>query len=621
MQFGQLALFILSLIFLTSISFAVIPETTHTVGPYVEGKTFTVEGARFTVEDIVAKGTYSPFSGSCVLSTSNSYVLVNFGGSIRDGTTNLSQGESDEFIIPETATSRGVRTTLELEDIDATFTYTCLFTCSCAVSSSSKKATFVVTTREEYYCTDPDEGNPLYASTATSVTAKTIKSNKTNSTHINLYTIGQVSGQSIFPDVCVNATHLKERKCTEGSILDDSIITSATNYVCSSGRFVLGDPVCTDNDGIDATTAGTVTVSRQKEGVSRIVATYGDSCIDANTAREAACSGTSMINRSIACPTGYSCTGTKCIPPIGPTSTIEEFCSDNDADSLTVRGTTRAGARNSTTLIEVSGNDEQDGCVDSNTVKEYSCDGSVRVALDRDCPSGQVCSSGKCVAPSVTATPYCSDTDGGQKPELKGTVEWGLEDSNGNIIERNTVNDECLSQTVLSEYYCDNAEQRNSRVTCASDQICQGGGCITKGEPPKPQPPPTPPPQPPKDDEIKIAADNAIKDAESTINIAQNANKNVSEAKTLISSAQDSFDKGDYKNALSLANSAKELAIKANEIRKPEEKTALDQNTVLAIGAIILVIIVLVYSYMKKKGGNEKVAPVTGQEKPPVTVQ
>lgn len=79
------------------------------------------------------------------------------------------------------------------------------------------------------------------------------------------------------------------------------------------------------------------------------------------------------------------------------TSPLSYTCTDNDVFSsnpINSRGivivASSAGERNVYT----------DGCLDINTVREYSCDSltSQQIYLDQSCPDGRVCKLGRCMA-------------------------------------------------------------------------------------------------------------------------------------------------------------------------------------------------------------------------------
>lgn len=585
----------IAILIIASVLFAGIAPGTFYTGPHRVNDTFDIENRVVKIINIYARGS---FTGGLCKTSSSSYALIKHPTGIGSGTTtsNLSRFEDVDFSIKETETGLSIPINMEVSNIDG---YYGEFCSGLAAPSSRNVTVKLAIAPETYYCNDPDAtGLPLPQTVAGYATAKKIvpEDVRGDITFFVLAQSGVDPETHTISDVCINATTVKERTCNADNEVSSQIINCNSMSVCANNRCVVGDIVCNDGDGADTTTAGTVTISRQKEGIGRVTATYTDSCVDSNTAREFSCSGTSVVNTTIACPAGYNCAGTKCIP-----AGDIVFCTDSDGNSISTKGTSRSGTRNAATLVETSGNDEQDGCVNSDTVREYVCEGDNRIARERDCSDGQICSDGKCISePEATAPPYCSDTDGGIDTSKKGTVEYGVED----LVT--IQNDECVSETTLLEYYCESALGRGTTITCAADQICKEGKCVTKEAKP-PKPPPTPPPTPPIEEAIKKLAEDRIKEANEAIIIASQANKNVDNAKIKLVQAQAAFDNDNYEKAASLADEAKKLAIQAKEIEaKPQ--MAIDQNILMMIGAAVIIII-LILLYLKTRKNQEKLKP------------
>jgi hypothetical protein len=104
-----------------------------------------------------------------------------------------------------------------------------------------------------------------------------------------------------------------------------------------------------------------------------------------------------------------------------------------------------------------------DACIDSGNLREAICSNNVATSTILSCPSGHVCSGGACIKLS------CTDSDGGQKKDVLGQTTY----NNGTAST-----DECISNSVVKEYYCDNGAIASTQITCGSGMYCDGGVCI-----------------------------------------------------------------------------------------------------------------------------------------------
>jgi hypothetical protein len=152
-----------------------------------------------------------------------------------------------------------------------------------------------------------------------------------------------------------------------------------------------------------------------------------------------------------------------------------------------------------------------DTCVDSGTIKEYYCSGTLSQytqqscgtdgytsgnycmngdvyrnytdyfcgsgvcsstttpQLQQDCVTGQYCSSGACYW-----NDSCSDTDGGFVMTVQGTTSGYF----SNQPYSNT--DVCQTNTTLTEFYCSGSYSHNSTVSCMTNTttLCSNGACV-----------------------------------------------------------------------------------------------------------------------------------------------
>ncbi len=144
------------------------------------------------------------------------------------------------------------------------------------------------------------------------------------------------------------------------------------------------------------------------------------------------------------CSSGYICSS-------AGNCTRNTTCTDSDGGmNIYVFGT----ATNGTT----SGSDV---CTSSAYIKEYYCSNNKVVYAAKYCSYG--CANGACRSTPLFS---CNDTDGGNKPLVKGTTF--------NLSVSKT--DECLNKTSLKEYYCSIGNVKSITQTCYSG--CSEGACL-----------------------------------------------------------------------------------------------------------------------------------------------
>lgn len=109
----------------------------------------------------------------------------------------------------------------------------------------------------------------------------------------------------------------------------------------------------------------------------------------------------------------------------------------------------------------------------ANTLVEYSCILQKTRFTTVVCGSG--CNGGECSAP-----PYCTDSDGGDNSNAKGTVNKIFSRGAGRSLEMETQTDACVSGK-LKEYFCNNdASIGFKEESCTRG--CFNGRCIKEGE-------------------------------------------------------------------------------------------------------------------------------------------
>ena len=96
-------------------------------------------------------------------------------------------------------------------------------------------------------------------------------------------------------------------------------------------------------------------------------------------------------------------------------------------------------------------------------VKKFQEEHNIKVTGEVGPQTREVLNDLYCVSPVI-----CVDSDGGNNPNIKGTVTIGSQ----------TYTDICASGTTLKEHYCSNNQLQTSVITCPTGSICQNGVCI-----------------------------------------------------------------------------------------------------------------------------------------------
>ncbi len=142
----------------------------------------------------------------------------------------------------------------------------------------------------------------------------------------------------------------------------------------------------------------------------------------------------------------------------------EERCEDTDGGmDIHTKGVT---------TVNKGGSDEwakEDFCFDSRTLYEYYCEGGALTHEVIKCP----CSNGVC-EPILDYT-ECVDSDGGNDKHVKGEITLIKHYTDGEIVEEHPVEDHCISETGLIEYFC--GEDGNFRKYTYTCLYCSNGVC------------------------------------------------------------------------------------------------------------------------------------------------
>ncbi len=253
-------------------------------------------------------------------------------------------------------------------------------------------------------------------------------------------------------DYCHNDTQVVEYVCQNGAAKSKSL-PCPSGTTCNGGA-CWTKPNCTDSDGMDLYTAGTVTTDN---------GTYADTCDNANTVNEWICFGGALaLNASLPCPAGTTCSNGACAyqePASPPAGWVSGACADSDGGiNIPQIGTIWYGNGLATT----------DTCAADDQLLEYYCNGTNMAYLRVNCVSG-TCAHGTCTPLPGQGVPAltCADSDGGINYGVKGTMN----------TQNATYTDSCASANMLYEYYCDGSIGSVQTHDCGANSICLGGIC------------------------------------------------------------------------------------------------------------------------------------------------
>jgi hypothetical protein len=243
-----------------------------------------------------------------------------------------------------------------------------------------------------------------------------------------------VSGGDYESDYCLDTLVVVENFCSASGEASSEQIPCPAGYSCSNGACEATP--CTDSDGgMVLGTKGTAS-SGSDSGT--------DSCEDSSTLIEYICRNGEVESEEVGCPSSKECIDGAC---------TELQCTDTDGgENSNEAGTASKGSLS-----------QSDSCFDSNTVKEYYCEGGDIKSRNIDCARDDVCIQGECVS-----APSCIDTDGGKDRYTFGTTSYG-----GDSEE-----DACYNEEKVVEYYCEDEEIKSVQLVCGSGYKCDSGVCV-----------------------------------------------------------------------------------------------------------------------------------------------
>lgn len=180
---------------------------------------------------------------------------------------------------------------------------------------------------------------------------------------------------------------------------------------------------------------------------------YNDTCVVSDVVKKYYCADDVMKAMNEECPPGYVCKFGACEEYVGT-------CDDSDANDIMFKGHVDISE------APFSSSRETDECYDDGSVREWLCDdegieGYYELIY---CGSGLRCENGKCVKSD------CSETDGGDNPEIEGEVETG----DGDVFK-----DDCLDDYTLKEYYCYGERAESKTYDCVGR--CKSDACTLVG--------------------------------------------------------------------------------------------------------------------------------------------
>ncbi len=474
MQYSRI---LLILLLLTGFLFA----ANYDMGPYSEGQTFYIENKAVQIKTLVIKAVYSSQINMCGYDSEQTYVDLITPEGFRG---NLHVGESTTFNVKESSTNTDVPITVMVSNVAATYTQqgnpvTC--------TASNKKVTFVVIIpspgSNSGYCTDPDasesQGGIFIKTTISQV--GTITSSKTSSTAINLI----ANTASPATDTCylngnvASGGQIRERFCsvTDNNQIRSNTVDCPANYQCNDGACKEITYTCTDNDGDNKNIASSVIERQYVGGILNTSTTKNDFCIDLD-------GGNGDLGEYLCNTDGKGYVGPRSCAPgncqngacVGAAQEMEEFCSGTQEGSLdpAVKGGVINGTRPVGGIGE--GQIQEDVCTANDRVKEFFCRGTTADSITNFCPNGKQCQDGACM--TIGNVPFCSDSDNGDDKLVKGTINYGVLDADGDAIQNTTLIDSCTATGKVLEYYCNGNAKVEHEVDCSSGQICSNGACV-----------------------------------------------------------------------------------------------------------------------------------------------
>lgn len=275
----------------------------------------------------------------------------------------------------------------------------------------------------EHYCSDSDGGKAYNVKGTVNSDAGSFSDSCSSSMLVEYYCDGL-------------AGKLQKKACPAG---------------CSEGACVEeAVPLCSDSDGDDAFVKGSV--------VSHLGEQLTDSCMGDDSVMEYFCLNNQVSRKAVGC--GIACDDGACI----------EECIDSDGKDTSTAGVVKTPVES---LV--------DGCVDDNSVLEFTCENGAAMKSQVPCADGK-CRDGVCVIEAgegQSESFKCSDSDNGDI-YIKGKAT--VSGTNGDVA---SFVDECLNKGTLKEYKCQKATTMEGIgaesilgevVRC--DDGCMNGACI-----------------------------------------------------------------------------------------------------------------------------------------------
>jgi hypothetical protein len=212
----------------------------------------------------------------------------------------------------------------------------------------------------------------------------------------------------------------------------------------ASGNVRITSSQCSDSDGgRNFNQKGRLTYTR-----GTTVRNYEDSCSSGSRISEYYCSSFQTIKRTTAnCPNGGSCVDGACV-------SVARTCTDSDGgDNVYEKG------QLSTSYLR---NKPTDDCIFGNLLLEQFCDGAETGNRIHTCKN--TCVDGACTQPLPDT---CVDSDGGDNVYEKGSLDVSY--------LTNSPTDDCITNNILLEQFCDGSQTGNKIHTCKN--TCVDGAC------------------------------------------------------------------------------------------------------------------------------------------------
>jgi hypothetical protein len=254
---------------------------------------------------------------------------------------------------------------------------------------------------------------------------------------------GSVTFDETYSDYCLNESYLLEYACVDNEPANASIFCENG---CDSGACNEPPP-----PPPDLGCAGPVEPDVYRIDFATFNGTqYNDTCIDYTTVKDYYCKDKVLKAQNSQCPAGYRCEDGGC-------KVVEEQCTETDLGrDIYQRGRT-LHTKGLATLLN-----EWDVCIDEGLIKEYYCTLNGSTYEEIECGTGYRCASGKCVESD------CTDSDGGYNIYKSGTTE----------LYDKEMDDDCIGQYRLREFYCYGNSIEYDDVYCPEDYICNADRCM-----------------------------------------------------------------------------------------------------------------------------------------------